>query len=284
MSWNFQPGDELAPGRRATALLGGGERYEAYLAWDERLLTPTVVKILRPDRVDDERARRSIAAEAALLQGLEHPSFVRLFDADLDGPRPYIELEYLDGPRLSTLLRRHGVLLPEQLFPLARQAAAALSYLHLRGIVHLDVKPRNIIMGPVPRLIDLSVARRLEQLPAIRGPIGTDAYMAPEQADPDRYGEIGPATDSWGLGVTLYEAASRRLPFPRGDRRATGAKRWPQLVTVPGRSPAKVPAPLADLLVRCLRPDPATRPSPLELFEAFDELSGRYGVARLRTR
>jgi eukaryotic-like serine/threonine-protein kinase len=282
MEWNFQPGDEIAPGRRATALLGGGERYEAYLAWNEAMLAPTVMKILRPDRVEDAYAHRAIASEADVLRELEHPSFMRIFGSALAGPRPFVELEFLDGPRLSTLLRRHGILLPEQLFPLARQLASALHYLHGRQILHLDVKPRNIVMGPVPRLIDLSIARRLSEVSRIRGALGTDAYMAPEQADPDLFGSIGPAADVWGLGVTLYEAASKQLPFPRGNPRADGAERWPQLSLDPAAPPAKVPPELGALLMSTLERDPADRPSPAELFGAFDDLAALHGLRRVR--
>jgi eukaryotic-like serine/threonine-protein kinase len=284
MEWNFAPGDEIAPGRRATALLGGGERYETYLAWNEELLAPTVLKVLRPDRVDDEHDLRAIASEASLLRELVHPSFMRIFEAQLVGPRPFVELEFLDGPRLSTLVRRHGILLPEQLFPLARQLAAALHYLHGRCILHLDVKPRNIVMGPVPRLIDLSVARRFAEVSRIRGAIGTDAYMAPEQADPDLFGTIGPATDVWGLGVTLYEAASKELPFRRGDPQAAGEERWPQLRDDPAPPPAKVPPLLGQLLMSTLERDPANRPRPSELFESFDALATRHGVRKVRMR
>jgi serine/threonine protein kinase len=284
MDWNFAPGSEIVPGRTATALLGGGERYEAYLAWNEELLAPTVLKVLRPDQVDDARALRAIGSEAALLGELEHPSFMRIFGAEVSGPRPFVELEFLDGPRLSTLLRRHGILVPEQLFPLARQLASALHYLHRRRVVHLDVKPRNIVMGPVPRLIDLSVARRFDEIPRISGAIGTDAYMAPEQADPDRFATIGPAADVWGLGVTLFEAASKQLPFRRGDPGADGAERWPQLRDDPAPAPAKVPPPLAALLASTLERDPANRPTPAELFDAFDELAARSGVGRVRFR
>jgi len=284
MDWNFAPGAVITPGRTATALLGGGERYEAYLAWNDELLAPTVLKVLRPDQVDDSHALRAIGSEATLLRELDHPSFMRIFGAQVSGPRPYVELEFLDGPRLSTLLRRHGVLVPEQLFPLARQLASALHYLHRRRIVHLDVKPRNIVMGPVPRLIDLSVARRFDEIPRIAGPIGTDAYMAPEQADPDRFAAIGPATDVWGLGVTLYEAASKQRPFGRGDPDGEGADRWPQLRDDPAPAPAKVPPAVATLMAATLERDPANRPTPADLFGAFDELSARWGVGRVRFR
>src|SRR5918992_256038 len=281
--WGFAAGEEIASGLQAQQLLGGGERYEAYVAWNEELLAPTVVKILRPDR-RGPGARAGLAREADLLAGLQHPGPLRLFEADVDGPRPFLEIEFLDGPRLSTLLRRHGRLLPEQLFPLARHLCSTLHYLHRQRIVHLDVKPRNIIMGPVPRLIDLSVAHRFEELPTIRGTIGTDAYMAPEQCDPARFAAIGPAADVRGLGVTLYEASIKRRPFPAGRREAVGTDRFPQLALDPTPLPAKVPGQLADLIMACLAPDPSARPLPAQLFEAFDELSSRTGLVRISLR
>jgi serine/threonine protein kinase len=265
-------------------LLGGGERYEAYLTWNECLLAPTVVKLLRPDRVDDQRSLRALANEAELLAELEHPSYMRVFGSALDGPRPFVELEFLDGPRLSTLVRRHGVLLAEQLFPLARQLASALHYLHGRGMVHLDVKPRNIVMGPVPRLIDLSVARRLDDIGSVRGPIGTDAYMAPEQADSTLFDRIGPASDVWGMGVTLYEAASKRLPFPHGNPGASGQERWPQLTADPMPPPAKVGPAVAELVMAAMERDTRNRPTPLDMFEAFDDLAATHGLPRVRFR
>jgi serine/threonine protein kinase len=280
--WKLHTGDELVPGRRVQKLLGGGKRYQAFLTWNEHLLCPTVVKILRPDMVDLDAARRTITNEARALKRLDHPSFIRLLAADVEGERPFIELEFLDGPRLSTLLKRHGVLVPEQLFPLARQLAAALHYMHGEGLVHLDVKPRNVIMGPLPRLIDLSISRRIDRLSKIRAPIGTDAYMAPEQCDPARFALIGPPSDVWGLGVTLYESASKRLPFARGKHASTGAERWPQLDADPAPPPAKVRQPLAQLILSCLAREPSDRPTTLEVFEAFDELAAKHGVPRVR--
>jgi len=283
--WNFATGEEIVPDRRAQHLLGGGERYEAWVAWNDRMMAPTVLKLLRPNLVDDARARRSIAAEGEILGGLNHPGLTRLFAMDLDGPRPFVEIEFVDGPRLSTLVRRHGRLTPEQAFPLARQLAATLHYLHTERLLHLDVKPSNVIMGPVPKLIDLSVARRFESIPLIRTHVGTDAYMAPEQCDPGLFGRIGPTTDSWGLGVTLYESLARQLPYPRGRHGGSQHDRFPQL-TVPA---AALPAdrhsqPLADLVASCLAPDPYDRPLPAALFDELDDLAARASVGRLRTR
>lgn len=284
-AWGFATGDEIVPGRSAQSLLGGGERFEAYVAWNERLMTPTVIKILRPAYAADERARRSLRREGDLLAALQHPGLTRLFDMDADAVRPFLEIEYVEGPRLSTLIRRHGRLNPEQAFPLGRQLAATLHFLHAEGLLHLDVKPANIIMGPTPRLIDLSVARRAERAHLIDGYVGTDAYMAPEQADPGRWATIGPRSDTWGLAATLYYAVAKRLPHAKGRRGGIGPERFPQLVERPAvLDPIRHSPGLSELIMACLASDPAERPSVAELFDRFDELAAAAGVGKVRFR
>jgi serine/threonine protein kinase len=284
-SWGFATGDEIVPGRMSQSLLGGGERFEAYVAFNERLMMPTVLKLLRPAFVDDERGRRSVRREGAVLAALEHPGLTRLFDMDAEGHRPFLEMEFIDGPRLSTLIRRHGRLNPEQAFPLGRQLAATLHYLHAEGFLHLDVKPSNIIMGPLPRLIDLSVARRIDGVERINGFIGTDAYMSPEQADPDRWPTIGPKSDTWGLAATLYYAVAKRLPFGKGKRGGAGPDRFPQLAERPEiLDPIRHSPGLSDLVMASLADDPRERPSVAELFDRFDELAAAAGVGKVRFR
>jgi len=284
-TWAFETGDEIVPGRTVQTLLGGGERYEAYVAWNERLMAPTVVKILRPGAAGDERARRSARREGQRLGRLQHPGLTRLFDMDIDGDRPFLEMEYVEGPRLSTLIRRHGRLNPDQAFPLGRQLAATLHYLHAEGILHLDVKPSNIIMGPVPRLIDLSVAKASERAAHTDGFVGTDAFMSPEQADPARWARIGPRSDTWGLGATLYQAVAKRLPYGRGRHEGVGADRFPQLVEEPALlDPSRHSPGLSEVVMSTLRRDPAARPSVTELFDRFDDLAAQAGVGKVRFR
>jgi serine/threonine-protein kinase len=269
-TWAFSEGDEVVAGRYATRLLGGGRRYEAYLAWDDELHALVVVKIVRPELVDDTRARRGIEGEAHALRALNHPTIVRMFDAVLEGDRPHLVLEYLDGPRLSTLLRRYRVIV-EQLLPLALELCSALHYMHRRGFLHLDVKPRNVVMSGRPRLIDLSVATPVAGVSGFTRPVGTDAYMSPEQCDPERFSEIGPASDVWGLGVTMYEAVSRVLPFPSAADDATsgGGARYPQLVADPQPLRRDVPAELAEAILACLERRPEDRPAARELAQTI---------------
>lgn len=278
-------------GRRAGArevrrrLLGGGERYKTYLAWDDDLLALVVVKVVRPHLVEDRHALRGLADEVRLLELLRHPVIVRSFDAELEGPRPHVVLEHLEGPRLSTLVRRFGPVEREQLLPLGLQLCSAIHYLRGRGIVHLDVKPSNIIMGAPARLIDLSIARRVEKLVGNRHRLGTDAYMSPEQCDPVGRGPITPAADIWGVGATLYHAVSGRAPFPSPPSRE---ERFPQSREAPEPLPDRVPSAVRVLVEACLAPEPEARPSPTELATELellvDALPKRPLLGRFRVR
>jgi serine/threonine protein kinase len=283
-SWGFEEGAPIAEELYTHRLLGGGLRYEAYLAWDEIRLAQVVVKILRPDQAEDASALSGLAREALTLANLQHPVLLRCFDSVLEGERPHLVLEFLEGPRLSTLLRRYGPLALEQAIPLATQLASALHYMEGRGIAHLDVKPRNIIMGGPPRLIDLSVARTHDEAGTSTHPIGTDDYMAPEQCEPGKRGTMGAASDVWGFGVTLYEGVTGRLPFRPRD-----GERFPQLVQRPDPLPTDtVPPRLAELLMTCLLPDPRDRPSAREVAALLDPLvealPSRPVIGRLRPR
>jgi eukaryotic-like serine/threonine-protein kinase len=246
--WNLSEGDAIAPGLHAVRLLGGGRRYEAYLAWADHLRALVVVKVLRPGQAAELDGMRR---EAAMLGRLAHPMLLRSFGAQLDGERPHLVLEHIEGPRLSTLMRRYGMTL-EQVLPLALNLCSVLHYLAHERVVHLDVKPSNIIMGGDPRLIDLSIARGLDELHELSSPVGTDLWMAPEQRDVERFGEIGPASDVWGLGATLRAAL-----------------------------PERVPAPVADAVAACLAPRAADRPTADELARVLEPLVDALPAPRL---
>ncbi len=272
-SWEFEEGEALQPGRIVLKAIGGGNLYEVFLVWDEGLYALAVAKVLRPDRVEEEKALRDLGREAEALGALAHPMLVRRFDAVLDGPRPHLLIEHLDGPSLRRLIRRDGSIPLLQLLPLAANVAGALQYMAQSGWVHLDVKPDNIIMGVPPRLVDLSIARTLERAAETSGPIGTDAYMAPEQCGGDFAGEpIGPAADAWGLGATLFHAIAGTKPFMEPEPGAEGDRRFPQLREGPVELPAETPAELRRLLLELLARDPSQRPSCAEAIERLEPL------------
>jgi serine/threonine protein kinase len=273
-TWGLVEGDAIASGRTVLRRIGGGRRYEVFLVWDEHRLAVLVAKVLRPDQADDPAAMRDLVREGELLARIAHPVVVRGFDCAAGGPFPQLLLEHLEGPTLQALLDEHGPVGLEQLLPLGMHAASALHYLAREGVVHLDVKPENLVMGAPPRLIDFSVSRSPESASRLSKPVGTDQYMAPEQCDRSR-GEIGPAADVFGLGATLYRAITGQRAFPRPDGAARSEDltvRFPQLVRAPAPLPRRTPAPLVELLRAMLSPQPGDRPTDAEVVRALEPL------------
>ena len=265
-TWGLSEGDAIAPGRTVLRELGGGRRYEVFLVWDEHRLAVLVAKVLRPEFAGDEAALRELAVEGAALSRLAHPVVVRGFDVVTEGRFPHLLIEHLEGPTLRDLVLREGPIALEQLLPLGLHVASALHYLAGEGMVHLDVKPDNVVMGAPPRLIDLSVARTVAAAARLTSPVGTDSFMAPEQCEPER-GAIGPPADVFGLAATLYYALVGERPFPRD-----GAERFPQLVRDPAPLPRRVPGVLGDLLLAGLSREPAARPTALEFAGGLEPL------------
>ena len=171
----------------------------------------------------------------------------------LPGPPPALVLETLGGETLAHLLATGDRRLSgPQVALLGAQLASALRYLHAQDHLHLDLKPSNVVVElGLARLLDLSVARRPGRAP--RG-MGTPDYMAPEQA---RGEPLSAATDVWGLGTVLFEAAAARPAFDGGGRGhvdlAQLAGRAPRIRTV-----RRVPAPLARVIDGALEPRPRT--------------------------
>jgi len=279
-SWNFPQGHEIAPGRTTLKPIGGGNRYEVYLVWDERFFSVMVAKIVRPDLVENGHALRGLRREAEALEALSHPVLLRAFDSYIEGPHPHVVVEHLEGPTLKRLIRRGGRLPVEQALPLGLHVASVIHYMAEEGWVHLDLKPDNLVMGIPPRVIDLSLARTIERAKQLTDYVGTNAYMPPEQCNPR--GDVGAPADVWGLGATLYHAVAGKLPFRRPRSRAEDAPledRFPQLEDEPRAWPVPVPAALADAILACLEKDPARRPTAAELAMMLQPL-----VAELPTK
>ena len=289
-SWELEEGDEIVPGRYALKRLGGGSAYEAYLAWDDRMAFLVVAKLLRPHLLDRERSLKALAREAEVLARLQHPVIVRGFGSVLDGPRPHVLMEHLEGPHLARLIRRHGPLPLEQLIPLAINLCSAAHYLGEEGFVHLDIKPRNIVIGIPPKLIDLSVARSIDSAGRLTGTVGTDLYMSPEQCLPNEEHKIGSPADVWGIGATLYHAAAGKRAWerPKDHDKADPKSRFPQLHSEMPPLPKEVPPTVAETIAACLRRDPAERPTALEIAERLEpvlaSLPTKHRLGRLRPR
>lgn len=285
-SWELAAGEAITPELTAMRLLGGGSAYEAYLAFDEITYGSVVVKVVRPHLVDDETTLAGLESEVRALERVRHPAVVRRLRHATEGPRPHLVLEHVEGPHLGRLLRRHGRLSEQQYLPLAVDLASAAHYFAHVDVCHLDIKPSNVVMGAPACLVDLSVARSSRSAAAITAIIGTDAYLAPEQADPGgRYGVPGPASDVWGIGATLFHAIAGVRPFRYGDvDGASAAVRHPQTVEDAGELPPRTPPEVVAVVRGALERDPAHRPRPHEIADALEPVLARQGPPQLAFR
>jgi eukaryotic-like serine/threonine-protein kinase len=256
----------LGDGLEVIAHLARSNVIDVYDAWSEARGCRVAVKALRPDRLRDVRARAALLGEGRLLARLAHPHLVRAYDVH-DGHRPVVVLETLRGATLAALVASRRLSSAETAH-LGLQVGSALRYLNGQGLVHLDLKPSNVIAhAGTAKLIDLSITRR----PGIVKPgLGTWSNLSPEQAR----GEFaGPAADVWGLGTVLYEALCGEPPFGEDDegeypcleRRADPVR----------RHRPRAPRALAEAIDAALEPDPLDRPEIEELLDVLDAQAGR---------
>jgi eukaryotic-like serine/threonine-protein kinase len=228
--------------------------------WSERRTCRCVGKTVRPDRLEKRDAHASLIREGKLLLRLTHPHIVRAYEVQT-APAPLVILETLPGETLSHLIeRRWRRLGMREVAHLGLHLCSAIGYLHRNDILHLDLKPSNIIATHgMAKVLDLSVARPPGQH---RAGIGTAGYMAPEQS---LGGKLGASTDVWGIGVTLYEVATGKPACDTGDEMSITRARTIPCRAKPVRRSRRLPKSLASAIDCCLSFDPADRPSVEEL-------------------
>jgi serine/threonine protein kinase len=260
------------PGYRLIEHLTRTNRLDTYEVWSEEHATSVVAKALRPDRRNDARAVAALRREGELLLELRHPHIVRGFDL-LDGP--IVIEETLDGETLAHLIaNRPEGLDADEVAWLGLHLASALQYLHRHDLLHLDVKPSNVIASAGRAiLIDLSLVRPPGRY---RPGIGTWSNLSPEQARGD---VLTAAADVFGLGTVLYEAVTGRQAFVDDEAEATTWQTddhldagFPQLLGPPPPITAADPD-LAGAIEASLAFDPADRPTLSELADALAEFA-----------
>jgi predicted Ser/Thr protein kinase len=208
--------------------IGRGGFAVVYRARDTELDREVALKVLHPYWTNDPGFAARFRREARAAARLRHPHIVTVYEAGEAEGQLYIAMEYLPGRTLQELLEAEGALLLEQALPILEQVAEALDYAHGQGVVHRDVKPGNVIVEETERgvqatLTDFGLVKAMEGSAALTSQgtlLGSPEYMAPEQADPERAAEVGPAADRYALGIVAYQVLTGRVPFP-GNTPAT---------------------------------------------------------------
>ncbi|WP_433624292.1 serine/threonine-protein kinase [Nocardia sp. CA-120079] len=262
---------------RLDRLLGTGGTGQVWLARDTVADRAVALKVLACSHAADPTCRLRFTREARLAAQAPGPHRVPIHTFGEHDGRLYIDMEFIEGTDVSALLRDGGPLDPARAVAIIAQTAMALDAMHRVGLVHRDVKPSNIMVGPTGfvHLIDFGIAHRIDQ-PAITAHgnvVGTLAYMAPERFD----GVTEAPADQYSLACVLYECVTGQRPFGNVD---SPQQLRAHLLTAPPSAttlnPA-IPATLDAVITRAMAKDPSQRYSSAGEFAcaAYAAVTGR---------
>jgi tRNA A-37 threonylcarbamoyl transferase component Bud32 len=260
------------------AVIGQGGMGQVWTAYDRRLDRRVAVKLLRPDKVaggeDVAELRQRFDRECRVTAQVDHPGLVTVHDAGADGDELYLVMQFVEGIDLGAHLAEHTPYPWPWAVAVGAQLCAALAAVHAVPIVHRDLKPRNVMIrtdGTVT-VLDLGVASVMDtdttRLTHTGTPIGSPAYMAPEQA---MGGAVGPRTDLYALGAVLHELLSGEVPFNAPTALGVLHGHLYEPPTPLRRIRTQVPEPLEALVLRLLAKDPQDRPQDAQ--DAFRQLA-----------
>ena len=243
--------------------IGRGGMSVVYRARDKRLNRPVAIKVLPPELTYDPAIRPRFTREAQTSAHLSHPHIVPIYDVGEQDGIAYLVMAYVSGGNLGSLLAREPKQPIEEVRRILAEVASALEYAHVRGVIHRDIKPDNILLDRESgraMVTDFGIARAMEagtRLTVTGIAVGTPTYMSPEQAVGER--EIDGRSDLYSLAVVGYQMLTGRVPFSAGNSLALLLKH----VNDPPRPIAELrpdaPRPLRDSLERALEKAPEDR-------------------------
>jgi len=242
---------------------------EVYLARDSRLGRRVALKIIRTELEGSDDATQGLLFEAQTIARFSHPNIVTVFAVGEFRGRPYLALEYLEGVNLEERLAERRLASSEGL-RIAAAVADAVAEAHEHGVLHLDLKPANVIIprdGRV-RVLDFGLARIVRNIAGGGSEGGmSEAWGSPAYTAPELWlrQEATGATDVWSLGVLLYQMLSGKLPWQHDDVVELGRAICAQTAAPRLRSSAQVD----ELVARCLAKDPRDRPSATAVRDAL---------------
>jgi len=269
---SIAPGTKLGP-YEVVALIGSGGMGEVYRARDVRLGRQVAVKTLPSSFLADAQALRRFEREARAISVLSHPNICTLFDIGSQGGTHFIVMEFLEGHSLKEAIGSRPLAFPSVL-RWGTQICSALEAAHEKGIIHRDIKPANVFItrGGIVKLLDFGLAK-FEKSTATAStlddntltasaltmhgvPVGTIAYMSPEQAQGM---PVGPQSDLFSFGALIYEMATARRAFPGNSAAEILAYILRAAPVPPSRLNPSIPREFDRILARLLERSPEAR-------------------------
>jgi serine/threonine-protein kinase len=241
---------------RVDDLLGSGGFAWVYRGFDPDLGVPVALKVLKPQFAGDPDFEARFRTEASTAARLRHPNIITIYAVGRDGDAVYFAMDYLPL-NLAARLQVMGTLSPALLVRLGMDVGRALGYAHREGVIHRDIKTDNILFDDHGNAVvaDFGIARAAAQHAEQTGTnlvVGTPQYFAPEQA---RGRPVDGRTDLYALGVTLFHAATGRLPFTGADWYEIARQHVEEEPPSPRSLAPSLPRGLEQVILRCLEKD-----------------------------
>ena len=259
-SLSLPPGFEIGRRYRVRRLLGRGGMGTVYQVDDVDLTREVALKLIRNDIAENATVLERFKREIQLSSKVTHRNVLRVYDlGETDGVQ-YLTMQFIAGEDLASLIKREKRLPIDRVLKIFRQICEGLEAAHEQGVIHRDLKPQNVMLGPGDHvyLTDFGLAKTLEQSGVTQtgAVVGTPYYMSPEQVKGE---PAGPRSDIYSLGIILYEMATGSVPYGGNSVYEVMIQRLQKPPRPPRELNPEIPAYVEKLLERCLAVDQEAR-------------------------
>jgi len=232
---------------------------EVYRADDLTLGQPVALKFLPDQAARDEGLLERFRNEVRIARRVSHPNVCRVYDVGEVAGHTFFTMEYVDGEDLASLFRRIGRLPQDKALDIARQLCAGLAAAHVKGVLHRDMKPANIMLDGRGHVVitDFGLAGIADQIQGAEVRSGTPAYMAPEQLAGK---EVSVRSDIYALGLVLYEVFTGKRAFAEATAEALRS-RGEKTLRRPSSVVRDLDLAVERVILRCLETEPTARPA-----------------------
>src|ERR1700690_1691570 len=283
---SLDPAHVIAGRYEVLGMLGVGGMGAVYKVRDRELDEVVALKMLKRDIADSPGIVDRFRREVKLARRVTHPNVARTFDLGERAGERFLTMELIEGESLAAMIAREGQLPLAQVVEIVGAICAGLTAAHAAGVVHRDLKPDNVLIASSGRVVitDFGIARAQEAGAASRTaiPVGTPAYMAPEQVE--SAADIDGRADIYALGAMIFELLTGHLPFEADSIFAMAAMRLTRPPPDPRVYRPDLPESVALLVQKCMAREPRDRPeSAREIAARFANLTLPASEALMRT-